>query len=99
MPAESEELLIETERLEGAVPLVGLRISQFCEALAVQLRVPGPLLLMATFCAGATPPTVVLKARLVGETDKMGVADEPVTVSWKSAVLVKPAAEPETTTV
>ena len=49
------------------VPDAGLTDNQFVLALALQLKVPPPLLRMVTVCAvGLLPPCWAVKDRLVG---------------------------------
>src|SRR4051812_34622631 len=52
----------------GALPLAGDRLSQGCVSVAVQLRLPPPVLdTLMVLVAGLAPPAVAEKLRLDGE--------------------------------
>ena len=59
--------MTEAVNVDGAVPLVGLRLSHEALSEAVQFKVPPPVLLTATFCvAGLEPPCTAEKLSDVG---------------------------------
>ena len=67
-----------TAMLPGAVPLCGLTDSHGTDSLAVQSRLPPPVLVTAMFCAaGLAPPCVAVKDSVFGETDKAGWGGGP----------------------
>ena len=83
-------MFVDTDRLEGAVPLVGATASQVWSSEAVKLSEPPPEFVTFTVCAaGFAPPWVPLNARLVGATERAGPG---LTVSVTSTVFGEPEA-------
>jgi hypothetical protein len=73
VPGTSEPSAAETCNVCGAVPLVGETVSHEESLLAVNERVPPPVFVTLTEEAeGELPPSVALKLRVVGETDRTG---------------------------
>ena len=71
--------MTDTVVAEGAVPEVGLTLSQVWLGLAVQLSVPPPVLLIdRDWPAGLLPPAVAEKLRLDGLTPMVGLVGEPL---------------------
>src|SRR5436190_1506012 len=69
VPGERPATLAETVTVEGAVPAVGLTLSQEASVAAAQVSVPPPVLLMvSTRGAGSGPPAVALKPSAPGLT-------------------------------
>ena len=67
-----------TVMLPGAVPLCGLTESQGTDSLAVQSRLPPPVLVTAMFWAGGlAPPCVAVKDIVPGETARAGWGGGP----------------------
>ena len=75
VPVDNPELLTETVIVPLPVPLAGLKDNHagaVPSAVAIQLRVPPPLLDIDIVWFAGFVPTVALKLRLVGESDIMG---------------------------
>src|SRR5688572_20072455 len=88
----------DTERPAGAVPPAGLRAGQDWLSEALKLSEPPPVFETFTVCAaGFAPPCVALNARLVGATDRTGVAG--LTVRVTSTVFGEPEAPAAVTVI
>ena len=75
VPADKPALLTEAIMVPLPVPFAGLtdnHAGAVPSAVAVQLRVPPPLLDIDIVWFAGFVPTVALKLRLVGESDIMG---------------------------
>ena len=75
------------------VPEPGAKLSQALLSLAVQVKVPEPVLeTVKDWLAGLLPPAVPVKARLVVLRPMTGVAVEPVTLRERGMIvlLVRP---------
>jgi hypothetical protein len=91
----------DTDKVDGAVPDAGERLSHDTLELALQSSVPAPPLVIWIDCdAGDAPPAVALNARLagaaamvaVGETRKMVMESDPAIASTDSVARpVRPA--------
>ena len=71
------------------VPEAGLSVNQAALSLALQLKVPPPVLLMLTvWVAGLAPPCVAVKAKLAGLALMAGGTEAAVTVNVTGTVTV-----------
>jgi hypothetical protein len=79
VPAASPAIEALTCKIWGALPLVGVAVSQGASLAAVKLSVPLPVLLtLSDTGAGSAPPTVPLKLTVAGATLSTGpLAAEP----------------------
>ena len=88
VPAASPERLTLALIVPALVPLGGLSVNQFAFSLALQFRVPPPVLeTVIGWADGFVPPTVPLKERLPGFKLIAGVAVEAVRVRVTGTVL------------
>jgi hypothetical protein len=80
--AAVDPVAVATLAVTAPVPDAGLRESQAALSLALQLKVPPPVLLMVKACAvGLPPPCWTVKERLVGLVPMAGGTAAAVTVS------------------
>ena len=94
MPAASPAVFTLADIVPAFVPLAGVSVSQAALSLAVQVKVPLPVLeILMGLGAGFVPPTVPVNVRLVGLKPIAGVTLPEVTVMVMGTCFVMPPPE------
>lgn len=89
-------MLTEAVRVDGAVPEVGLIVSQLASSVAVQLRAPPAQFVMLSDCGAGLEPSGEVKVRLAGlaQMDVPVIVSDTCTVSLAQQVDVSKSRNP-----
>jgi hypothetical protein len=91
VPAVRFAALTATVAVPVPEPEAGLTVSQEAFSLALQLSVPPPVFAMLiVWAAGVAPPTLPVKAKLVGLSPMVGFVVDVIRVSVMGTCLVMP---------